>query len=364
MHNIMVAGAGKIGSLITCLLSQTNDYDLHLVDLDFKGSDVSRLFSIMPKMQHASLDVTDLAKVEVYLKKHHIDAIISSLPFYLNPKVALAAKNANCHYFDLTEDVAVTHAVKDIAKGAVKAFVPQCGVAPGMVNIIASSLIQMFENTERVSLRVGALPQRSNNPFHYSLTWSTDGLINEYANLCCAIREGKMVTLNPLEDLETVHLNGETYEAFNTSGGLGSLTTLYQNKIKHLNYKTLRYPGHCEKMRFLMKEMNFSQNREGLKKLLEQLLPKTYQDLVIIYVSVEGIEQGVLSEKSWLNKIYPNEIAGLTWSAIQISTAFGLCSLVDLVMDNESLYQGLILQETFNLDRVLANRFGKLFKGL
>ena len=241
------------------------------------------------------------------------------------------------------------------------AFVPQCGLAPGFISIAANSLMQEFEQCYHAKLRVGALPQRTSNALHYSLTWSIDGLINEYGNPCHGIEAGAAAVLVPLEGLETIQIDGCEYEAFNTSGGIGSLGELYIGKIQSLNYKTIRYPGHCEKMRFLMNDLQLNTDRETLKKILERALPTTYQDIVLIYVAVDGVKNGEFIEKTYVKKSYPKLLHGLEWSAIQVSTASSVCTIVDLVLEQGDKYQGLILQENFRLTDVLANRFGQHF---
>jgi saccharopine dehydrogenase-like NADP-dependent oxidoreductase len=361
MRNIMVTGAGKIGSLIACLLADSVDYQVHLADVAFNGTDITRLLHTMPEIKTVALDVKDQAAMQNYIQKHHIIAIISSLPYFLNTYVAQAAKTSKAHYFDLTEDISITSVVKAIAADASTAFVPQCGLAPGFISIVANSLMQEFDECHQAKLRVGALPQRTNNALHYSLTWSTEGLINEYANPCHAIEGGNDVMLAPLEGLESIEIDGCEYEAFNTSGGIGSLGEIYSGKIKNLNYKTMRYPGHCEKMRFLMNDLKLSEDPAMLKKILEHALPKTYQDMVLIYVTVEGIKNDELSEKSYLKKVYPRSIHHIEWSAIQVSTAAGVCAVVDLVLAEEKKYHGLVLQENFCLDEVLTNRFGQYY---
>ncbi|KTD21254.1 saccharopine dehydrogenase family protein [Legionella londiniensis] len=359
MYQVMIAGAGKIGSLIACMLADSNEYEVHLADLDFGGTDVSRLLKAMPEIKTVALDVKDQASTEAYIQKNNIIAVISSLPYFLNTYIAKAAKNAKIHYFDLTEDTAITEAVKTIAKDASTAFVPQCGLAPGFISIAANSLMQEFDECYHAKLRVGALPQRANNALHYSLTWSTAGVINEYGNPCHGIEGGKPVVMAPLEGLEHIQIDGCLYEAFNTSGGIGSLGELYAGKIKSLNYKTMRYPGHCEKMRFLMNDLKLNEDRDTLQRILENAIPKTYQDIVIVYVTVEGNKNGELTERSYIKKIYPKTIRGLNWSAIQVSTTAGVCAVVDLVLGQANEYRGLILQEKFRLADVLANRFGK-----
>ncbi|MCE3045007.1 saccharopine dehydrogenase family protein [Legionella sp. 16cNR16C] len=361
MYNVMITGAGKIGSLIACLLASSKDYQIHLADLEFSGTDVTRLLQTMPQVKTVALDVTDEESTQSYIEKNKIIAVISSLPYFLNTHVARAAKLAKAHYFDLTEDTSVTDAVKRIAEGAETAFVPQCGLAPGFISIAANSLMQEFDECFHAKLRVGALPQRANNAFHYSLTWSTDGVINEYGNPCFGIEAGKPVVVQPLEGLESIQIDGCEYEAFNTSGGLGSLADLYKNKIQSLNYKTMRYPGHCEKMRLLMNDLKLNEDRGTLKRILEKAIPKTYQDIVIVYVTVEGIKHGELTEKSYVKKVYPETILDLEWSAIQVSTAAGVCAVVDLVLGQANEYHGLVLQEKFRLADVLSNRFGKYY---
>lgn len=361
MHIVMVAGAGKIGSMIALLLANSGDYKVYLADKNFTGSDAQHVLKIIPEIETLEIDIQHHDAVRKLLKQHQITAVISSLPYFLNVHIAEICKASNTHYFDLTEDTSTTTTVKILSLNSKKAFVPQCGLAPGFISIIANSLMQEFDVCHHAKLRVGALPERSSNGLNYSLTWSTEGLINEYGNPCYAIEAGKNVTMAPLEGIETIEIDGCQYEAFNTSGGVGSLGTLYLGKIQSLNYKTIRYPGHCEKMNFLMNDLKLNTDRETLKRILERAIPKTYQDMVIIYVTVEGIKDGDLIEKSYVKKIYPQVIKGLQWSAIQISTAAGLCAVVDSVLANPENYQGMILQENFQLADMLNNRFGRYY---
>lgn len=361
MYNVMITGAGKIGSLIACMLADSGDYQIHLADLEFNGADVTRLLEAMPQVKTVALDVSNRELTQDYLQKHQIVAVISSLPYFLNTHVAEAAKAAGAHYFDLTEDTSVTADVKKVAADAKTAFLPQCGLAPGFISIAANSLMQEFDECHHVKLRVGALPQRASNALHYSLTWSTEGVINEYGNPCFGIENGEAAVLTPLEGLESIQIDGCEYEAFHTSGGLGSLADIHAGKVRSMNYKTMRYPGHCEKMRVLMNDLKLNEDRSTLKRILEKAIPKTYQDIVVVYVTVEGIKNNELIEKSYVKKIYPATIHGLDWSAIQVSTASGVCAVADLVLGQANEYHGLVLQETFQLNDILANRFGQYY---
>jgi saccharopine dehydrogenase-like NADP-dependent oxidoreductase len=229
------------------------------------------------------------------------------------------------------------------------------------VSIAANELITHFESLRSVKLRVGALPQHPNNVLKYSLTWSTEGLINEYGNPCMAIADGRLVEAAPLEGLEEIEIDGTSYEAFNTSGGLGSLGDTYGDRCDQMNYKTMRYPGHCEQVRLLMNDLKLNHDRETLKRILENAVPQTLQDVVVIYVAVTGRQDGELREENYVNKVYPQEIAGRLWSAIQVTTAAGLTAVLDLVMSDPADYHGFVRQEQFRLPQILANRFGSWF---
>ncbi|HSN16610.1 MAG TPA: saccharopine dehydrogenase C-terminal domain-containing protein, partial [Gammaproteobacteria bacterium] len=363
MHRVLVLGAGKIGSLLSGLLASSGDYEISLADANGKAAE-----SVAASHKQAGIaikafqvDASNKAALETHLKSHPADAVISSLPYFCNPPVAEVARKLDMHYFDLTEDVEVTRAVTKTAQGAKTTFAPQCGLAPGFISIAANELMRHFDEIHDVKLRVGALPQNPGNMTKYSLTWSSDGVINEYGNTCYGIVNGKEAALMPLEGLETIQLEGKLYEAFNTSGGLGSLAETYAGKVRNMTYKTMRYPGHCEVMRLLMNDLGMNQDRDTLKRILERAVPRTVQDVVLIYVSVSGLQHGKFMEESYSNAVYPQEIAGHLWSAIQVTTSAGIAAVVDLVLKDPKKYQGLVMQERFSLTDVLNNRFGKAY---
>lgn len=361
MPTILILGAGKIGSLIGTFLAETKDFTVHLADIETPANQLKAPPSQTAPITYAMIDASNAEILEQYVAKHGPEAVISSLPYYCNPTVAKVARKSGIHYFDLTEDVEVTERIEEISRGSEKAFVPQCGLAPGFISIAANELMQHFDTLDIVKMRVGALPINPSNALKYSLTWSTDGLINEYGNLCYGIENGMKATLMPLEGYETIEVDGLLYEAFNTSGGLGTLADTYSGKVQTMNYKTLRYPGHCEKIHFLMNDLKLNTHRELLKYILENAIPKTYQDVVLIYVSVVGRKAGELIEENYVKKIYPQTIAGKLWSAIQVTTAAGMCSVVDSVFADPQHYQGFIKQEAFALPDILSNRFGRYY---
>ena len=289
------------------------------------------------------------------------DAVISALPFRFDVAVAQAAREQGLHYFDLTEDVETAHAICDIAHGAKTAFMPQCGLAPGFASIVTFDLTKRFETLETVHIRIGALPKYPTNALLYNLTWSTDGLINAYCNPCEVIHNGERLETLPLEGHEHFSLDGNDYEAFNTSGGIATLCETLDGKVRELNYKTVRYPGHCERMKVLIEDLRLGERRDLLKNVLEYAIPMTKQDVVLIFVTVTGKQMGKLTQESYANKVYSQEINGTDWSAIQITTAASVCAAVDLMRDGKLPNQGFIHQEDVNLDDFLANRFGRYY---
>jgi saccharopine dehydrogenase-like NADP-dependent oxidoreductase len=352
---LVLAGAGKIGEAIVALLTESGDYEITLVDQDAARLEPFRLFH---RTEQCSL--SDAGELAAILAGH--DAVLSACPYYLTPLVAGAAREAGVHYFDLTEDVESTRAVKRLAEGATTAFVPQCGLAPGFISIVAYDLAKKFEKLRDVQMRVGALPVFPHNALKYNLTWSTDGLINEYCNPCEAIHDGRAIELMPMEGLEHFSLDGIDYECFNTSGGLGTLVETLDGKVESLNYKTVRYPGHCAVMKMLLEDLRLRDRRHLLKDIMEQSLPITHQDVVLIFVTATGMREGRLTQESYAKKIYAKEIRGHLMSAIQITTAAGICAMVDLMFDGRLPQQGFVRQEMCDLEPFLKNRFGKHYE--
>jgi saccharopine dehydrogenase-like NADP-dependent oxidoreductase len=290
-------------------------------------------------------------------------AVLSAAPYHATRLIAEAAKTGGAHYLDLTEDVASTRAVKQLSLGARTAFIPQCGLAPGFITIVASDLASRFDELNDVRMRVGALPEFPSNALNYNLTWSTDGVINEYCEPCEAIVNGQLRETQPLEELEEFSLDGILYEAFNTSGGLGTLCETLAGKVETLDYKSVRYPGHRELMKFLLDDLRMSSDRDGLKAMLRRAVPATVQDVVLVFVTATGMRDGRLMQDVFTRKIFAKNICGVPMSAIQITTAGAICAELDLFREGVLPQSGFIRQEQVPLEAFLANRFGQLYEG-
>jgi saccharopine dehydrogenase-like NADP-dependent oxidoreductase len=356
MKDIVVIGAGKIGSTIAGMLAGSGDYRVTIADHAQSQLDQLHLDAAVKR---ARFDVEDASHLSVLLDGKF--AVLSAAPFQLTTRIADAAMAAKTHYLDLTEDVASTRHVTKLAATAERSFIPQCGLAPGFITIAAYDMAKRFEKLHELKMRVGALPQFPSNALNYNLIWSTDGVINEYCEPCEAIIDGELREMPALEEREEFALDGVTYEAFNTSGGLGSLCDTLKGKVDILNYKTIRYPGHAAIMKALLLDLRLRERRHILKDILENALPATLQDVVIIFVAATGMKEGRLMQETYANKVYSRHWGKTHLSAIQLTTAAGISAVLDLLAEGRLPGRGLVRQEDVPLEVFLANRFGRVY---
>jgi len=354
MRDILLMGGGKIGETIGDFLKATGDYRVTVAD---RSADALERLPTHPRMETRVVDAAAPADLADAMRGKF--AVLSALPYHLTVGVAEAARDAGTHYLDLTEDVASTRRVKELAEGAPCAFIPQCGLAPGFISIVANDVASRFDTLDTVRMRVGALPKYPSNALNYNLTWSTEGVINEYLEPCEAIVEGRLVSVPPLEEREEFSLDGVLYEAFNTSGGLGTLCETLAGKVRTLNYRSVRYPGHRDLMKALLHDLRLGSRRELLKDILEHSIPATLQDVVLIFVTVTGTKRGRLLQETYANKIYGREIGGTFYNGIQITTASGMCAVLDLLADGTLPQRGFVKQEEVGYADFIANRFGR-----
>ena len=353
MKNIVVIGAGKIGSTIARLLAHSGDYHVTLAD---RSAEQLAMIETHDLIATTEVDIADGdALVSLLTGKF---AVLSAAPFHLTIAIAEAASRPECTISISPKMSNSTRRVKAIAEKASTAFIPQCGLAPGFISIVANDLAHHFDTLDSVRMRVGALPQYPSNALNYNLTWSTDGVINEYIEPCEAIVEGELIEVPALEEREEFSLDGVTYEAFNTSGGLGTLCESLKGKVRTLNYRTIRYPGHAAIMKALLNDLGLRHRRDVLKDIFENALPSTMQDVVIIFVTVAGRKDGRLVQETYANKVYSAVVAGRMMSAIQITTACSICAVLDMLAKGELPSKGFIRQEEIGLAAFLKSRFG------
>jgi saccharopine dehydrogenase-like NADP-dependent oxidoreductase len=356
MKNILVAGAGHIGTMVAELLVASGDYRVTVID---QSAAALAAVAKRPNLDTLALSVTDGPDLLSAMRGRY--AVVSAAPFSVTGAIAKAAHRAGIHYLDLTEDVATTRLVRELAGTATHALIPQCGLAPGFISIVGMDLARRFDKLDTLRMRVGALPQFPSNALGYNLTWSTAGVINEYCQPCEAIVQGQRTSVPALEELEHFALDGVQYEAFNTSGGLGTLCETLDGRVRNLNYRTIRYPGHRDVMKLLLQDLRLAERPAILTDLLENAIPGTRQDVVVIFVTATGLQNGRAWQESFAHSVYPQVLAGREWTAIQTTTASAVCAVLDLLVAGRLPQRGFVRQEDIRLDEFLANRFGRAY---
>jgi len=204
------------------------------------------------RLRQVRLDVTDLAAVQETMRGHA--AVMSAIPYYYNGPMAGAAVEAGCHFSDLGGNTEIVFEQKKLhqqalAKGV--SVIPDCGLAPGMVNILAAEGIRRLDRAEQVRIYVGGLPQSPEPPLNYQIVYSLEGALDYYTTPSWVLRGAKPVQVDALSEVEPVEFPAPvgTLEAFHTGGGISTLPFAYEGKVEVMEYKTLRYPGHVAVMR-------------------------------------------------------------------------------------------------------------------
>jgi len=353
---IGIVGAGKIGGTIATLLESCDFCRSVIVgdsrrNIDLKG---------LKKARAVLLDVKGAAAVSCFVDG--CDAIVSAAPYYLNRRIATACARAGISYFDLTEDVETTAFIRKLAEDSEATFMPQCGLAPGAINIIGGSLMSSLQKVRQCELRVGALPLHASNQMKYYLSWSTAGLINEYCQIGEALHCCRRLPTLPLDGVERITIDGAEYEAFNTSGGVATMCETFEGRVGELSYKTLRYPGHRDLMKFLLQDLNLGTKQELLTQIFDQEVPLTDSDVVVFYVSVVGQDAGGLVQRSFVKKMRGDKVEGRRLNAIQLTTAAGVVAVLEIFAKG-CLSKGFVKQESISMGEFMGTQWGKRVYG-
>jgi saccharopine dehydrogenase (NAD+, L-lysine-forming) len=351
MNRIAVLGLGKVGALAGELLQETG--------FDVVGCDGAPSAEVPYPTQR--LDVADDAALRAVLGS--VDAVLSCLPYALNAAVAQAAHDLGIHYFDLTEDVPTTKAIRVLSKTAKGLLAPQCGLAPGFVGIVGADLIRQFDTCRSCRMRVGALPQNPAGLMGYSFNWSPEGVVNEYLNDCEVLEDGKIKMVSPMEWIEKIVIGGVELEAFTTSGGLGTMCETYLGRVPDMDYKTMRYPGHVKLMNFFFHELLMRERRREAGEILVNAKPPVDDDIVYVHVAAEGRIDGRLQRREFVRALRPVAIGGRPRTAIAWTTASSVAAVIEMVAAGTLPQSGFLKQEDIPLAAFLATRNGARYAG-
>lgn len=306
---MLVLGAGLQGSACA--------YDLLKNDAITEVRLADRIVDNLPKflqpyvggerLKLIALDVKDAAAVTAAMEG--VKAVMCALPYYFNKPMTEAALAAGAHFCDLggnTEIVQDQKTLNAVAAAKGLTVVPDCGLAPGMVNILAQLGIDRLETTQSVRIYVGGLPQEPTGPLKYQIVYSIEGVLDYYTTLSWIVRDGKRMEVKALSEIEPVHFDGPVgeLEAFHTAGGLSTMAHRYEGKIPEMEYKTLRYPGHAKIMEAIrelglidlapvdVKGQKISPRDVAIAQMRPRLFKKDSPDLVALRVVVKGTKGG------------------------------------------------------------------------
>jgi len=357
-HKIAIAGAGGIGRAVGLILAELSEVtpDIYIGDIFADTAEDAAEWIldgvIEPCAVHAFRMVKEGINEEMRKVFEECEILLDCLPGSQAPRMAAFAKEFGLHYANLTEYVNETNQVIEIAKGASTGFVLQTGLAPGFVNIVANALYKEFcesyevEKVEYIGMKVGALTENASAPHFYGFTWSPVGVATEYVKNAIAIRDYKKTEIAPLSELETIIINGSTFEVDLTSGGAADLPDAMQDIARKLDYKTIRYPGHYAWVRGILQKNTDKPADERisiLQKEMEDNVPHLEDDLVVIHVNVIGKDaKGTLRSLEKTYFIGNQQVGNQMLRAIQTTTAAPMCECARMLL--EGGYTGPVFQ--------------------
>ena len=368
-HNIIIAGAGGIAEAVGLLLLEWSDVTptLFIGDRNHsKANEVAQWIhdgatkSGIVKGFH--LHETELTEeMKSILTQGAI--ILDCLPGSQAPRIAQFAKDYHLHYANLTEYVAETDAIITLAKNSKTGFILQTGLAPGYINLLANGLFQQFckdfevKKVDKLEFKVGALTINAVAPHYYGFTWSPVGVATEYLKDTVVLRDFAKTKLHSLSERATIIIDGIAYEEDLTSGGAADLPDALQGKVRSLDYKTLRHPGHYAWIDELLSK---TENKENaiyeLQQKMQEVIPAIEDDQIVLYTAVEGTDStGILRRREISKRILPQIVGKRKLRAIQTSTAAPLAQAAQLLL--ESSLTGVALQSQIDSSAFLKGNY-------
>jgi saccharopine dehydrogenase-like NADP-dependent oxidoreductase len=366
---IFIAGSGGIGEAAALLLREWCEFDITLIlgDISEDNLEAAKAFVIEGSEKETPVETvlmpTDGINDELRPAFERTDVLLDCSPGRQAPRMARFAKEFGMHYANLTEYVAETEEIMELAKDAETGFVLQTGLAPGFINVHAMKLYNEFktkynnEFVERIAMKVGALTAHAHAPYFYGFTWSPIGVATEYVKNSRVIRDHKITERPALSARETIVIGARTYEADLTSGGAADLPDYFEGVARSLDYKTLRYPGHYDWVESVEKKLPKDESLPAnLEEVMLEQIPSVEDDVVLVHASVDGFDSR--GRRRMLEKAFfvePLEINGKRLRAIQTTTAAPLCECAMMLMTGE--HKGVILQSRIDPEAFLDGNF-------
>jgi saccharopine dehydrogenase-like NADP-dependent oxidoreductase len=355
--NIFIAGAGGIGQAAALILSEYRDIldsTIYLGDINDDALIKAKQFVLEGCSHDAKVHTILMPKAGSNEKMdqalEECDVVLDCLPGSQAPRIAKLSMDHNCHYANLTEYVSETNEIMELSKGANTAFVLQTGLAPGFINILACQLYNKFkteynnDKLESMSMKVGAVTPHASAPHYYAFTWSPIGVATEYLKDAIVVKDYKAIKVPALSGRKTQYINGREYEDNYTSGGAADLPAAFEGKIKDLDYKTLRLPGHYQWVDQVLSQIPEGKDKiQILEETMLHQIPAVEDDLVVVYASVTGKDDtGRLRKIEKAFEVSPSKVGNKYLRAIQSTTAAPLCEMARMMIQQN--WKGTILQ--------------------
>ncbi|MFV5685085.1 saccharopine dehydrogenase family protein [Flavobacterium sp. GB2R13] len=368
-HNIIIAGAGGIAEAVGLLLMEWSEVPPTLFIGDRTHSKAKKVAHWIQEGTTKSGFIKDFHLAEngltdemkVILRQG--DIILDCLPGSQAPRMAQFAKDFNLHYANLTEYVLETEEIIALAKEAKTGFVLQTGLAPGYIDLLANGLFQQFcidfkvNTVDKLEFKVGALTNHAVTPHYYGFTWSPVGVATEYIKETIVLRDFKKTTLPALSERATIIIDGIAYEEDLTSGGAADLPEALSGKVRSLDYKTLRHPGHYAWVQEQLINLgNTPDTIKSLQEKMEAVIPHIEDDKIVLYATVEGKDAaGILRRREIAKCILPQKIGKHQLRAIQTTTAAPLVQAAQLLL--ETPHSGVVLQSQIDPKQFLNGNY-------
>jgi saccharopine dehydrogenase-like NADP-dependent oxidoreductase len=374
-YKIFIAGAGGIGQAVGLLLREWTDFEIDLFFGDINAESLLQVKEFLTTNSNREGSV-EVVKMPISGTSEGLNnafescnVLLDCLPGGEAPRMAQFARDFRLHYANLTEYVAETDQIIEIARGAETGFVLQTGLAPGFINVLAMSLYNKFkenfevEKVERIAMKVGALTAHAHAPHFYGFTWSPIGVATEYVKPSRVIRNYEITELPALTDREIIVIGGRTYEADLTSGGAADLPEFFTGKARSLEYKTLRHKGHYAWADSVIKQFPLNPDLPDhvLNEFLQQI-PAVEDDFVLVHAAVDGFDsKGTrrMLEKAFF--VNPLEINGQNLRAIQTTTAAPLCEAAVMLLKGK--HKGVVLQSQIEPEEFFNGNFVRRIYG-
>jgi lysine 6-dehydrogenase len=354
----LIIGSGRMAmGVVHDLLNLDSTSDVHVTDKAGVALKEMNLRFPDDRLHTYNIDADDQEQLWPLLEQ--VDGVLSAVPYDYNLRLTKWAIENNCHFVDLGGNFRVVEEqfkLSQSAKNAGVGIIPDCGLAPGMASVVAAHAIGNFDKVESLEIRVGGLPVDPKTPLNYRLIFSVHGLTNEYIEPSIILESGKIKSVPSMTAIESLDFPEPfgKLEAFYTSGGTSTLPMTYKDEISTLNYKTIRYPGHCENFKMMI-DLGFAKEepmeiggisvsrREAFERLLEETLTFDGEDVTLMRVSAQGIKDGVEKKIDYQAIEYEDKKKDL--SAMMRTTAFPAIITLEMLVDGRIKDKGVLCQE-------------------